>query len=46
MAYQLRTVRFDRLVIAGGRTPSGSNQCASCGYLQINEDLRDPRAVT
>ena len=40
MAYQLRTVRFDRLVIAGGRTPAGSNQYASCGCLQINGDLR------
>jgi hypothetical protein len=31
---------IDRLVIAGGRTPSGSNRCASCGCLQINDDLR------
>jgi hypothetical protein len=31
---------IDRLVIAGGRTPSGSNQCASCGCLQISGDVR------
>jgi len=34
----------DRLVIAGGRTPSGSNQCASCGCLQMNGDLKAANA--
>jgi hypothetical protein len=40
MAYQLRAARYRPSGHRGRPQPSGSNQYASCGCLQINGDVR------